>query len=237
MTLPPDQPVEPARHRQPLPQHRRLGAAPGLRGARRARRSTTLRARTARSTEADRPARARDRPVRARPLHGHQEPRRHRRVQDARSCATSASPAPYMHDGSMQTLWDVMDHYNKGGEANPFLDGGIEPLALTERRDRRSWSRSCSRSPTSASPTRTAHELARQQRARAQTQRPFRDDALAMRKVLPFERARHGEARRDAERGRPCDDAAGVKSIETSTLRGARRALPRAARSSTAAPS
>ena len=39
---------------------------------------------------------------------------------------------PYMHDGSMATLWDVMDHYNKGGEANPFLDGGIEPLALTE---------------------------------------------------------------------------------------------------------
>ena len=37
-----------------------------------------------------------------------------------------------MHDGSMATLWDVMDHYNKGGEANPFLDGGIEPLALTE---------------------------------------------------------------------------------------------------------
>ena len=37
-----------------------------------------------------------------------------------------------MHDGSMQTLWDVMDHYNKGGEANPYLDGGIEPLALSE---------------------------------------------------------------------------------------------------------
>ena len=37
-----------------------------------------------------------------------------------------------MHDGSLQTLWDVMDHYNKGGEANPYLDGGIEPLALTE---------------------------------------------------------------------------------------------------------
>ena len=53
--------------------------------------------------------------------------------------------APYMHDGSMQTLWDVMDHYNKGGEANPFLDGGIEPLALTRGRDRRSSSRSCSR--------------------------------------------------------------------------------------------
>ena len=27
---------------------------------------------------------------------------------------------PYMHDGSMDTLWDVMDHYNKGGEANPL---------------------------------------------------------------------------------------------------------------------
>ncbi|HKP58745.1 MAG TPA: cytochrome c peroxidase, partial [Polyangiales bacterium] len=40
---------------------------------------------------------------------------------------------PYMHDGSMATLWDVMDHYNKGGEANPYLDGGIEPLALTEQ--------------------------------------------------------------------------------------------------------
>ncbi|MEZ4239763.1 MAG: cytochrome c peroxidase [Myxococcota bacterium] len=39
---------------------------------------------------------------------------------------------PYMHDGSMQTLWDVMDHYNKGGEVNPWLDGGIEPLALSD---------------------------------------------------------------------------------------------------------
>jgi hypothetical protein len=26
-----------------------------------------------------------------------------------------------------------VDHYNRGGEANSFLDGGIEPLALTER--------------------------------------------------------------------------------------------------------
>ncbi|MBC8218850.1 MAG: cytochrome-c peroxidase, partial [Planctomycetes bacterium] len=39
---------------------------------------------------------------------------------------------PYMHDGSIDTLWGVMDHYNKGGEPNPFLDGGMEPLALTE---------------------------------------------------------------------------------------------------------
>jgi cytochrome c peroxidase len=40
--------------------------------------------------------------------------------------------APYMHDGSLASLWDVMDHYNKGGVQNPFLDGGIERLGLSE---------------------------------------------------------------------------------------------------------
>lgn len=40
--------------------------------------------------------------------------------------------APYMHDGSLPTLWDVMDHFNKGGEPNPFLDGGIQRLGLKE---------------------------------------------------------------------------------------------------------
>jgi cytochrome c peroxidase len=40
--------------------------------------------------------------------------------------------APYMHDGSLKTLWDVMDHYNKGGVSNPFLDGGMQRLGLTE---------------------------------------------------------------------------------------------------------
>jgi cytochrome c peroxidase len=39
---------------------------------------------------------------------------------------------PYMHDGSLATLWDVMDHYNKGGVPNPYLDGGIERLGLSE---------------------------------------------------------------------------------------------------------
>jgi|HubBroStandDraft_1064217.scaffolds.fasta_scaffold36719_2 cytochrome c peroxidase len=39
---------------------------------------------------------------------------------------------PYMHDGSLTTLWDVVDHYNKGGVANPYLDGGIQRLGLTE---------------------------------------------------------------------------------------------------------
>src|SRR6201998_4423615 len=40
---------------------------------------------------------------------------------------------PYFHDGSMQTLWDVMDHYNKGdGIKDPWLDKDMQPLALTE---------------------------------------------------------------------------------------------------------
>jgi cytochrome c peroxidase len=43
-----------------------------------------------------------------------------------------AATAPYMHDGSMATLWDVMDHYNKGGVPNPNLDGGIQRLGLSE---------------------------------------------------------------------------------------------------------
>lgn len=41
--------------------------------------------------------------------------------------------APYFHDGSQETLWDVMDHYNKGdGIHNPYLDEDIRPLALSE---------------------------------------------------------------------------------------------------------
>ena len=41
--------------------------------------------------------------------------------------------APYFHDGSQATLWDTMDHYNKGdGLQNPWLDEDIQPLALTE---------------------------------------------------------------------------------------------------------
>jgi cytochrome c peroxidase len=40
---------------------------------------------------------------------------------------------PYFHDRSMETLWDVMDHYNKGdGITNPWLDKDMQPLALTE---------------------------------------------------------------------------------------------------------
>lgn len=46
--------------------------------------------------------------------------------------------APYMHDGSLKTLKDVINHYNNGGvtkvgeRVNDFLDGGIRPLNLTD---------------------------------------------------------------------------------------------------------
>src|SRR5262249_22437432 len=40
---------------------------------------------------------------------------------------------PYFHDGSQETLWDVMDHYNKGdGLQNPWLDEDIQPLRRSE---------------------------------------------------------------------------------------------------------
>lgn len=44
-----------------------------------------------------------------------------------------ALTAPYMHDGSEATLLDVVKFYDKGGEPNPYLDGGIVPLKLTEQ--------------------------------------------------------------------------------------------------------
>ncbi len=46
--------------------------------------------------------------------------------------------APYMHDGSLKTLKEVMVHYNNGGvtkaeeRVNDFLSGGIRPLNLTD---------------------------------------------------------------------------------------------------------
>ncbi|HKJ71942.1 MAG TPA: cytochrome c peroxidase [Gammaproteobacteria bacterium] len=44
-----------------------------------------------------------------------------------------AVTAPYMHDGSEQTLMDVVEFYDKGGNANPLLDGGIKELDLTDQ--------------------------------------------------------------------------------------------------------
>ena len=40
--------------------------------------------------------------------------------------------APYMHDGSVATLRQVVEFYNKGGEKNPWLDPKVKPLKLTD---------------------------------------------------------------------------------------------------------
>lgn len=43
-----------------------------------------------------------------------------------------ARTAPYMHDGSVATLDDVVDLYDRGGNANPYLDSELRPLKLTQ---------------------------------------------------------------------------------------------------------
>jgi cytochrome c peroxidase len=42
-----------------------------------------------------------------------------------------ARTAPYMHDGSLATLDDVLEFYSNGGRPNPYLDSEIHPLNLT----------------------------------------------------------------------------------------------------------
>jgi cytochrome c peroxidase len=44
-----------------------------------------------------------------------------------------ARTAPYMHDGNLATLEDVIEHYNKGGIPNPQLDEEIFPLKLSDQ--------------------------------------------------------------------------------------------------------
>jgi cytochrome c peroxidase len=45
--------------------------------------------------------------------------------------------APYMHDGSVKTLEEVVEFYDKGGEKNQWLDAKVQPLQLTaeEKKD------------------------------------------------------------------------------------------------------
>jgi cytochrome c peroxidase len=86
--------------------------------------------------------------------------------------------ASYFHDGSQATLWDVVDHYNKGdGLHNPFLDQDIQPLALSERDidDLVAFMASLT-SPEYRE--QGIKELARQ-RALSRTNRPQRDTARA----------------------------------------------------------
>lgn len=42
-----------------------------------------------------------------------------------------AHTAPYMHDGSLATLEDVVEFYDRGGRPNPNLDSEIMPLGLS----------------------------------------------------------------------------------------------------------
>ncbi len=44
--------------------------------------------------------------------------------------------APYMHDGSLATLIDVVEHYDRGGAQRPSLSDDMRPLRLTEQEKR-----------------------------------------------------------------------------------------------------
>ena len=47
-----------------------------------------------------------------------------------------ARTAPYMHEGSLATLEDVVDYYDRGGNVNPELDEDLRPLHLTAEEKR-----------------------------------------------------------------------------------------------------
>jgi cytochrome c peroxidase len=93
--------------------------------------------------------------------------------------------APYMHDGTLETLWDVMDHYNKGGEPNLFLDGGMEPLDLSEQEIDQLVAFLFTL--TDSRFAKENHQQMELQRAKARQNRPFRDNDLAQRRRLLFE--------------------------------------------------
>ena len=50
--------------------------------------------------------------------------------------------APYMHDGSLATLENVVKFYDRGGNQNPHLDSELRQLRLTPEENRPS-SASC----------------------------------------------------------------------------------------------
>ena len=56
-----------------------------------------------------------------------------------------AYTAPYMHDGSLATLEEVVEWYDKGGHVNPNLSDKIKPLKLTaeEKADLVAFMRAC----------------------------------------------------------------------------------------------
>jgi cytochrome c peroxidase len=44
--------------------------------------------------------------------------------------------APYMHDGSLKTLEEVVEFYDRGGNSNPNISPSIHPLYLTSEEKR-----------------------------------------------------------------------------------------------------
>jgi cytochrome c peroxidase len=44
-----------------------------------------------------------------------------------------ALTAPYMHDGRLKSLMEVVEHYDKGGTPNPWLSDKVFPLNLSDR--------------------------------------------------------------------------------------------------------
>jgi cytochrome c peroxidase len=61
-------------------------------------------------------------------------------TKDARDTGAYRTPtlrevaltAPYMHDGSLSTLREVIEFYDRGGDPNPNLDPKVKPLNLTD---------------------------------------------------------------------------------------------------------
>jgi cytochrome c peroxidase len=67
------------------------------------------------------------------PVSGREEDRGAFKVPTLREVAKTA---PYMHDGSLATLEDVVRYYDRGGNPNPWLDEELRPLHLTAEEQR-----------------------------------------------------------------------------------------------------
>ena len=78
-----------------------------------------------------------------------------------------ARTAPYMHDGSLATLDDVIEYYDRGGNANAYRDPELRPLALTADEKRalvaflRSLGGTISEGPDSRAATPASHARTR----------------------------------------------------------------------------
>lgn len=71
----------------------------------------------------------------------YKDPGRYRLTEDSLDIARFKVPtlrnvgltAPYMHDGSLQSLVAVVEHYNTGGKPHPHKSALVRPLGLTEQ--------------------------------------------------------------------------------------------------------